>query len=154
MQQSTNIKMRAIALQKTTFWGLYEGSLAADEMYMRRSPTADEMPSHQHGEHGSYPVVYCQFPNNHFEEMCRDCNIVLTDHLVLHVHLAVLLHVGKVQGAGAHIHIPVQLGQLPHVPLQVLPLVPVEAPANLRCHVEQEEGFVTHCGTTAVSADT
>ena len=133
MQQSTNIKMWAIALQKTTFWGLYEGSLAADEM-----------PSHQHGEHGSYPVVCCQLPNNHFEEMCRDCNIVLTNHLVLHVHLAVLLYVGNVQGAGAHIHISVQLCQLPRIPLQVLPLVPVEAPADLRCHAGQKGNFVTN----------
>ena len=42
MQQSTNIKMRAIALQKTTFWGLYEDrSLAADEVqiYWRPQPS-------------------------------------------------------------------------------------------------------------------
>ena len=42
MQQSTNIKMQAIALQKTTFWELYEDrSLAADEMqtYWRPQPS-------------------------------------------------------------------------------------------------------------------
>ena len=107
MQQPTNIKMRSIALQKTTFWGLYEGSLAADEMYMRVAQ----------------PQTRC-LPTRNMLGLQHCSN--------------------QSPGAGAHVHTPVQFGQLPRAPLQVLPLVPVEAPADLRCHVGQEGSFVTY----------
>ena len=74
--------------------------------------------------------------------MGGDRDIVLSDHLILDVVLAVRLPPGEVEGACAAVDVPVDLHQLPHVPLQVLPLVPVEAPAHLGRHVAQQEGLV------------
>ena len=53
----------------------------------------------------------------------------------LKLSLSVLLHAREIEGSSTAVDIAVQLGQLPHVPLQVLPLVPVEPPANLNFYL-------------------
>lgn len=78
-------------------------------------------------------LLVVQLSNEDLEKVGWYSHVVATNHLVLDVTLAILgIHLGQIKWPSANVHVFVNLGRAPNIPLQMLPFIAVEASSDLR----------------------